>query len=463
MNNFQNIKATFKQLHLDHARILYAMNLAIDVSTETSNQKAFICINIEVTPRDSIDSLSLSINLASNSSGPSMADRLSSSQNLRRSRRGRRGSRRGSHTSDLGVSSASTPVPTSPTGYGATYNDPDFDPRLPCVGAILFLKRKELCVFKDFPPGTPIDSRSTNLLGKPRSKVLRDLGWGHPVVILRWEHDSENNLILEVANITSFDQEPFQTYIQKCKDFATGKDTAKTIKYANTLPIFHDEKTYSDEQLRDFFFLRTTGSRLTKQSYVALEGVYVVPSQYLRAYGVNYRDAWHVRLEEDSYLTLMNKLGEDPQRYESFEELLAKKRAINDDKAGLTESDIRARSRHLSEAGLEGEESISMTAITSSMGSASVTGSVPVLPPAASGHVIASATATVTSQGRVDFKLERAPAFRPNPSAQAFFPSKLPMGIASQRSDSVGPGSSTFEPQSDEMCRDESEADDGVD
>lgn len=75
--------------------------------------------------------------------------------------------------------------------------DPEIDPERLCVGAIVYIQHYEVC-------GKPLESSATGRMGprKRGERAMRDLGWGHPAVIVQYGHDEEDGeLWIIVVNV----------------------------------------------------------------------------------------------------------------------------------------------------------------------------------------------------------------------------------------------------------------------
>jgi hypothetical protein len=62
-----------------------------------------------------------------------------------------------------------------------------------CAGTIVYLKSAEACA------AVAIKKWATNLTGPYREKRMRDLGVGHPVVIIAWKIDENGRVIAKIC------------------------------------------------------------------------------------------------------------------------------------------------------------------------------------------------------------------------------------------------------------------------
>lgn len=123
---------------------------------------------------------------------------------------------------------------------------------------------------------------------------------------------------------------------------------------------------------------------MSKQSYVAMEGVYKVPWKFLRAYGMRYPDSWSVRFDEDSYYYLMKELRVQPRAYEQLQDLINRKATLEAE--GVVGAATRGFSENPTETSMTTNESMKlptrmnatlpMTMASSSDESSSITTSV---------------------------------------------------------------------------------------
>ena len=105
------------------------------------------------------------------------------------------------------------------------------------------------------------------------------------------------------------------------------------------MAIFHAEgsaKKFTDEM--DFLYL-CDGPQMTKQTYLAFEGIYTVPLNHLRAYGERLPDSWDVRLSASSYSWMMKELNMVEGPYQSAAELRAQVKAHEDQEKPRAQQD----------------------------------------------------------------------------------------------------------------------------
>ncbi|KAM3072532.1 hypothetical protein ACMFMG_009328 [Clarireedia jacksonii] len=141
-------------------------------------------------------------------------------------------------------------------------------------------------------------------------KVLGEDGYNNPVVVLKIRQRKgssvRGDLMCYVANITTFNDMPLQTYLSQCPH---------NPSIRHSLPISPIDQDSCIEATPSWL-LRIQKGSLKKQSYIDLSHIFKIPASHLHTYAFRSPRAYKLRLSATSYSVLMAEIGLRNEPYE---------------------------------------------------------------------------------------------------------------------------------------------------
>ncbi|PQE07461.1 hypothetical protein CJF30_00007198 [Rutstroemia sp. NJR-2017a BBW] len=141
-------------------------------------------------------------------------------------------------------------------------------------------------------------------------KVLGEDAYNSPVVVLKIRQRKgssvRGDIMCYVANITTFNDMPLQTYLSECHH---------NPSIRHSLPISPVDQDSCIEATPSWL-LRIQKGSLKKQSYIDLSHIFKIPASHLHTYAFRSPRAYKLRLSATSYSVLMAEIGLRNEPYE---------------------------------------------------------------------------------------------------------------------------------------------------